>query len=52
MTNEEFKKQILQGIPNELPLIKSYDTNTNHAPKRKDILSVTEKKLDTVPHHL
>ncbi len=45
MTNEEFKKQILQGIPNELPLIKSYDTNTNHAPKRKDILSVTEKKL-------
>ena len=45
MTNEEFKKQILQGIPNELPLIKYYDTNTNHAPKRKDILSVTEKKL-------
>lgn len=45
MTNEEFKKQILQGIPNELPLIKSYDTNINHAPKRKDILNQTEKKL-------
>jgi len=41
-----FKETILQGIPNELPEIKFYDkVNINHAPKRKDILSVDEKKL-------
>ncbi len=45
MINEEFKKQILQGIPTELPPIKPYDVNINHAPKRKDILSAAEKKL-------
>ena len=41
----DFKKQIIQGIPNELPMVKEYDTSINHAPKRKDILSITEKKL-------
>ncbi|NRB60875.1 MAG: urocanate hydratase [Winogradskyella sp.] len=40
-----FKDQILQGIPNELPQPKVYDSNINHAPKRKDILSIEEKKL-------
>ena len=40
-----FKKQILQGIPSRLPSIKSYDNTLNHAPKRKDILSVDEKRL-------
>ncbi|MDO9185443.1 MAG: urocanate hydratase [Bacteroidia bacterium] len=45
MTNEEFKKQILQGIPSDLPSIKPLDTLLNHAPKRKDILSAEEKKL-------
>ncbi|KAB1156601.1 urocanate hydratase [Flavobacterium luteum] len=40
-----FQEQILQGIPNILPKIKLYDLNINHAPKRKDILSVEEKKL-------
>jgi urocanate hydratase len=45
MTNEEFKKQILQGIPTQLPPIKSLDKQLNHAPKRKDILNVEEKKL-------
>ncbi len=40
-----FKELILQGLPNELPEPKTYDTNINHAPKRKDILSVEEKKL-------
>ena len=40
-----FKTAILQGIPNELPLPKPFDTNINHAPKRKDILSAKEKKL-------
>lgn len=45
MTASDFKKQILQGIPNVLPEKKSYDTSTSHAPKRKDILSRDEKKL-------
>ncbi len=36
---------ILQGIPNELPNLKPYDPNINHAPKRKEILSPVEKKL-------
>ena len=40
-----FQDQILEGIPNELPQPKSYDTSINHAPKRKDILSENEKKL-------
>ena len=45
MTNKEFKKQILQGIPSELPPLKPFDVKLNHAPKRKDILSGEEKKL-------
>src|SRR5438128_279445 len=40
-----FKEQILQGIPDELPEPQPFDSNVNHAPKRKDILSVEEKKL-------
>lgn len=43
--NTDFKSQILQGIPDELPPVKAYDPNINHAPKRKDILSKEEKKL-------
>ena len=40
-----FKELILQGIPDELPLKKEYDTSVNHAPKRKEILSGEEKQL-------
>lgn len=40
-----FKDEIIQGIPTELPEAKSYDTSLNHAPKRKDILAAEEKKL-------
>jgi urocanate hydratase len=40
-----FKEQILQGIPSQLPSKKEYDANSNHAPKRKDMLTVDEKKL-------
>lgn len=40
-----FKKQILQGIPDDLPEKKEYDHKINHAPKRKDILNAEEKKL-------
>ena len=41
-----FKEQILQGIPEKLPIIKPYDSTLNHAPRRKDILNEAEKKLD------
>tara|TARA_R110000850_G_scaffold182360_1_gene307826 strand:- start:87698 stop:89716 length:2019 start_codon:yes stop_codon:yes gene_type:complete len=44
-TDIDFKKSILQGIPQELPSPKPYDPNINHAPKRKEILSEEEKKL-------
>ena len=45
MTSAEFKNQIAEGIPEELPELKSYDQNINHAPKRKDILNSSEKRL-------
>ena len=41
----DFQKEILAGIPDELPEVKEYDLNINHAPKRKDILTKAEKKL-------
>ena len=41
----DFQKDILQGIPEELPQVQVYDTIVSHAPKRKDILSREEKKL-------
>ena len=41
----EFQKSILNGIPQDLPNKKPYDTSINHAPKRKDILNLAEKKL-------
>lgn len=40
-----FQEQIKNGIPKELPTIKSYEITINHAPKRKEILSTEEKKL-------
>lgn len=40
-----FKAQILQGIPLELPNKKPYSKTANRAPKRKDILSKSEKQL-------
>jgi len=43
--NMSFKEQIKQGIPLELPAPKPYEPSINHAPKRKDILSIEEKKL-------
>ncbi len=41
----DFQKEILAGIPEELPEIKEYDKSINHAPKRKDILTKEEKRL-------
>jgi urocanate hydratase len=40
-----FKAQIIQGIPKELPAKRAYPTDANRAPKRKDILSKEEKQL-------
>ena len=40
-----FKEQILQGIPTHLPKPKAYPKDANRAPKRKDILTLDEKKL-------
>jgi len=42
---KDFRRMILQGIPEQLPAAKSYDPEINHAPRRKDILSLEEKKL-------
>jgi urocanate hydratase len=41
----DFQKEILAGIPAELPEVKEYDKNINHAPKRKDILTKEQKRL-------
>ncbi|NBW28366.1 MAG: urocanate hydratase [Flavobacteriaceae bacterium] len=40
-----FQDQIKEGIPSVLPEPKKYETEINHAPKRKEILSDDEKKL-------
>ncbi len=40
-----FQEQIQHGIPAVLPNIKPYETEINHAPKRKEILSEEEIKL-------
>jgi urocanate hydratase len=45
MTTTDFKNAILQGIPEELPELQPLNPALNHAPKRKDILTETEKKL-------
>ena len=42
---DNFRNFILEGIPKVLPEKKEYDLNINHAPIRKDILSIDEKKL-------
>jgi len=45
MNLSEFQGCILQGIPEELPPVQSFDESVNHAPIRKDILNKEEKKL-------
>ncbi|MCH2044781.1 MAG: urocanate hydratase [Saprospiraceae bacterium] len=45
LSTTTFQQAILEGIPNELPTHPVYDPNVSHAPKRKDILTKTEKKL-------
>ena len=45
MTTKEFQEEIRIGIPDTLPEPMPYDKSINHAPKRKDILTVEEKRL-------
>ncbi len=45
MSLTEFQTQILAGIPDVLPKAKPYNLEMNHAPNRKNMLSVEEKKL-------
>ena len=45
MNDNKFQQAILQGIPNELPKVKPYDPEINHAPIRKDVLTADEKRL-------
>ena len=40
-----FRNEILEGIPAQIPQAKAYDKSVNHAPKRKDILTLQEKRL-------
>lgn len=41
----DFRHAVVEGIPNYLPEKKEYDLTVNHAPKRKEILNIREKKL-------
>lgn len=45
MSKEEFGRLVLTGIPDTLPELKPYEPEVNHAPKRKEILTETEKEL-------
>jgi urocanate hydratase len=45
MNLNEFQSLIRQGMPASLPQPQPYNSEVNHAPVRKDILSQTEKKL-------
>jgi len=45
MKETDFKRTILQGIPDELPEPRPWDSGVNHAPVRKNILTTEEKKL-------
>jgi urocanate hydratase len=45
MTIQDFQQDIQQGIPATIPVKKAVDSTVNHAPKRKEILSLEEKKL-------
>ena len=41
----DFRSEISEGIPSQLPTKKQRDPKLSHAPNRKDILSPDEKKL-------
>ncbi len=45
ITQLDFRSQILEGIPSKLPSKPVYREDATHAPNRKQILSLEEKKL-------
>jgi urocanate hydratase len=45
MSKVEFQQELVQGIPSFLPDMPAWDDSMNHAPKRKEILTSSEKKL-------
>lgn len=45
MTVEEFRRELTTGIPSVLPPARLLDPSVNHAPRRKDILTKSEKQL-------
>lgn len=45
MDSIDFKTLVSEGIPDSLPGPKLYDPEVNHAPKREDVLSESEKRL-------
>jgi len=40
-----FKEKIEEGIPDILPVQRAYENSVNHAPRRKEILSESEREL-------
>ena len=42
---DNFREKVCEGIPVEIPAAKPYDPSINHAPRRKEILTLEEKKL-------
>ena len=42
LASSDFPARIRQGIPEQLPPDPVWDAQVNHAPRRKDILSVAE----------
>ena len=47
MSDLSFAQEIQEGIPSSIPLEKPWDLHVNHAPKRKEILTIEEKKTVT-----
>jgi len=45
MNNNDFQSAILRGIGDILPDPRPYDNSVSHAPRRKDILTLQEKRL-------
>jgi urocanate hydratase len=45
MSDLTFKQDVLRGIPDVLPPARDLDPTVSHAPARKDVLSIAEKKL-------
>ncbi len=45
MSKEEFRRAVAAGIPDELPAPQPFDSDINHAPRRKKILTPDQERL-------